>query len=254
MSCQKMVATVALPYSRLATEYDATIGAPFFRETRDRFERLARKYGITFRSAADIGCGTGLFARYLQRSRKIPVFAVDLSQSMLHMAGRNCRDAEVKLLRQDIRYLTLPQPVDLITANFDTVNHLVKTGDLRQALGQVFANLNAGGHFIFDVVTNCLPIGRARHYRRRFDGPRRQVMQAVRLDPLKRLLSIVVSISSPETPFPIVERHQERVYSPAEVGGALREAGFIIRGVHDAVTLTAAQECVPRLVVVAQKK
>jgi SAM-dependent methyltransferase len=249
-----MVATIALPYSHLATEYDATIGAPFFRETRDRFERLVRKYGISFRSAADIGCGTGLFARYLQRSRRIPVFAVDLSGSMLRMAARNCVGTEVRLLRQDIRYLALPQPVDLITANFDTLNHLVRTGDLRQALLQIFANLNAGGHFIFDVVTNCLPIGHSRYYRRHFHGPRRKVTQAVSLDPVKRLLSIVVSISSPTTQYPIVERHRERVYSPAEVGGALREAGFIIRGVHDAVTLAVARECAPRVVVVAQKK
>jgi SAM-dependent methyltransferase len=248
------VATIALPYSRLASEYDATIGAPFFRETRDRFERLVRKYGIDFRSAADVGCGTGLFARHLQRSRTIPVFAVDISAPMLRMAARNCGGTDVRLLRQDMRYLTLPQPVDLITANFDTVNHLVKTGDLRQALRQVFANLSTGGHFIFDVVTNCLPLGRSRHYRRLFDGPHRRVTQAVRLDPIKRLLSIVVSISSPETPYPIVERHHERVYSPTEIGGALREAGFMIRGVHDAVTLTAARECVPRIVLVAQKK
>jgi len=247
------VATIALPYSRLATEYDATIGAPFFRETRDHFERLVQKYGLSCRSAADIGCGTGLFARYLQRSREIPVFAVDLSESMLRMASKNCRETDVKLLRQDMRYLTLPEPVDLITANFDTVNHLVKAGDLRQALRQIFANLNAGGHFIFDVVTNCLPVGRSRQYRRRFDGPRRRVTQAVRLDPIRRLLSIVVSISSPETLNPVVERHHERVYSPAEVGGALQEAGFIIRGVHDAVTLTAARACAPRIVVVAQK-
>ncbi len=254
MSWRMTVATIALPYSRLATEYDATIGATFFRETRDRFERLVRKYGLSFRSAADIGCGTGLFARYLQRSRNIPVFAVDLSASMLRMAAKNCSGTEVRLLRQDMRYLTLPQPVDLITANFDTVNHLVKAGDLRQALRQIFANLNAGGHFIFDVVTDCLPIGRSRNYQRRFVGPRRRVTQAVRLDPIKRLLSIVVSISSPETLKPIVERHHERVYSPAEVGEALREAGFIIRGVHDAITLTAARECPPRIVVVAQKK
>src|SRR5262249_49582739 len=119
MSWRMTVATIALPYSRLATEYDATIGAPFFRETRDRFERLVQKYGLSFRSAADIGCGTGLFARYLQRSRKIPVFAVDLSESMLRMASKNCRETDVKLLRQDMRYLTLPEPVDLIMANFD---------------------------------------------------------------------------------------------------------------------------------------
>lgn len=249
-----MAATVALPYSRLAADYDATVGIPFFRQTRDFFERLVRKYGISFRSAADIGCGTGLFARHLKVSRGIPVFAVDLSEPMLRIAARNCSGTNVVLLRQDIRCLRLPHAVDLISANFDTLNHIVRTDDLRQALRRIFENLNPGGHFIFDVVTNCLPIGRSHLYVRRFDRHRRSVTQAVRLDPIRKLLSILVSIRSPEMIKPIIERHRERVYSPKEVGGALHKAGFIIRGIHDAATLALVNECPQRIIVVARKK
>jgi predicted TPR repeat methyltransferase len=56
---------VARPYTELAAMYDATLGVPFFVGARKAFEELVRRYGINFRSAADIGCGTGLFARYL---------------------------------------------------------------------------------------------------------------------------------------------------------------------------------------------
>jgi hypothetical protein len=38
-----MAATIVLPYSRLAADYDATVGIPFFRQTRAVFERLVRK-------------------------------------------------------------------------------------------------------------------------------------------------------------------------------------------------------------------
>ena len=249
-----MSATIAFPYSRLAADYDATIGVPFFRQTRDFFERLVRKYGIRFRSAADIGCGTGLFARHLKVSRDIPVFGVDLSAPMLRIAARNCSGTNVVLMRQDIRYLRLPRPVDLITANFDTLNHIVRTEDLRQTLRRIFENLNPGGHLIFDLVTNCLPIGRSHHYVRRFDQHRRSVTQSVRLDPIRKLLSILVSISSPDLMRPIIERHRERVYSPEEVGRALHEAGFVICGVHDAAALAQVKACPPRIVVVARKK
>lgn len=249
-----MAATIALPYSRLAADYDATMGVPFFRQTRDVFERLVKRYGITFRSAADLGCGTGLFARHLKVSRNISVFAVDLSDAMLRIAARNCCGTNVVLMRQDIRYLRLPHPVDLITANFDTLNHIVRTEDLRQALRRIFDNLNPGGHFIFDLVTNCLPIGRSHSYVRRFDRRRRSVTQAVRLDPIRRLLSILVSIRSPGMIEPIIERHRERVYSPEELGGALHKAGFVIHGVHDAVTLAPVTKCPPRIVVVAMKR
>ena len=131
---QTMAATIAIPYSRLATDYDATVGIPFFQQTRDFFERLVRKYRIRFRSAGDIGCGTGLFARYLKVSRDIEVFAVDLSEPMLRVAQRNCYGTNVVLLRQDIRCLRLPHPVDLITANFDTLNHLLSNHDLLRTL------------------------------------------------------------------------------------------------------------------------
>jgi SAM-dependent methyltransferase len=254
MSCPTMAATIALPYSQLAVDYDATVGIPFFRQTRDFFERLVKEYGISFRSAADIGCGTGLFARHLKVSRDISVFAVDLSEPMLRIAARNCRGTNVVLMRQDIRLLQLPRPVDLITANFDTLNHIVRTDDLRQAIRRIFENLNPGGHFIFDLVTNCLPVGRSRLYVRRFHRHRRSVTQEVRLDPIRKLLSIHVSISSPHMMKPIIERHRERVYSPEELGGALHEAGFMIRGIHDAATLALVNECPQRIIVVAMKK
>ncbi len=198
-----MVATIASPYSQLAADYDATIGIPFFRQTRDFFERLVRKYGIRFRSAADIGCGTGLFARHLKLTRNISIFAVDLSEPMLRIAARNCGGTNVVLLRQ---------------------------------------------------VTNCLPLGRSRQYVRRFDRPRRRVTQAVRLDPFRNLLSIIVSIRSPGMLRPVIERHLERVYSLKELGKAMHDAGFIIRGVHDATARAPVRGCPPRITVVAMRK
>ena len=248
-----MAATLAMPYSRLAVEYDATIGVPFFQQTRNFFERLVRKYGIRFRSAADIGCGTGLFARYLKLSRGIKVFAVDLSEAMLRIAQRNCCATDVVLLRQDIRRLRLPQKVDLITANFDTLNHILKEEDLSKTLRAVVENLNPGGHFIFDSITNCPPLSRGT-FVRRFAGNSKSMTQTVHVNPIRNLISIVVSIKSSDQPASIVERHCERAYTPAELGKALHAAGLAVRGVHDSQTLAFANGCPGRIVVVAKKK
>jgi hypothetical protein len=49
---------------------------------------------------------------------------------MLAVATRNCTSSNVCLLQQDIRCLRLPYPVDLIAANFDTMNHLLTEFDL----------------------------------------------------------------------------------------------------------------------------
>lgn len=243
-----------MPYSRFAADYDATVGIPFFEQTRNFFERLVRKHGIKFRSAADIGCGTGLFARYLKMSRGVNVFAVDLSEPMLRIAQRNCDGTNVVLLRQDIRCLRLAQAVDLITANFDTLNHILLEGDLLRTLKRVAANLNPGGHFIFDVITNCLTFGHSHRYVHRFNESCRRVTQSIRLDPIRKLLSILVSISFPDRRRPIVEKHTERVYSPQELGGALHEAGFVIRGIYDAATFAPVGRCPQRIVVVARKR
>ncbi|MGH7908959.1 MAG: class I SAM-dependent DNA methyltransferase, partial [Thermodesulfobacteriota bacterium] len=148
---------VARPYTELAAMYDATLGGPFFVGARKAFEDLAKRYGINFRSAADIGCGTGLFARYLSRCWGVPTFAVDRSPAMLAIAMRNCTGCEVGLLQQDIRCLQLPQPVDLVTANFDTLNYLLNGPDLRLALWRIYENLQPSGYFIFDVITPCQP-------------------------------------------------------------------------------------------------
>jgi SAM-dependent methyltransferase len=246
-----IAATVAKPYSRLAASYDATIGLPFFQQLRDAFERLVKRYGIRFRTVADIGCGTGLFARYLNRSWSVPVIGVDISRDMLRVAARNCGGLRVCLLQQDIRALRLPQPVDLITCNFDTLNHLVGDGDLATTFRCVHANLNPGGHFIFDMVLPCSPLGGARRYVRRFQTAQRQVTQQVRWEPERRRLSIVVSIRSRIAPQEVREVCRERTYSPSEIGKALLDAGFVIRGIHDATTLATASTCPPRIIVVA---
>ena len=240
------------PYSKLAPNYDATVGIPFFVRTRRAFEELIRRYGIVFRTVADIGCGTGLFASYLHKSWGVPVTGVDISRDMLRIAARNCRGLKVCLMRQDIRAFRLPRPVDLITCNFDTLNHLVSDGDLLRAFRSAANNLTPGGHFIFDMVMDCQPVGRTRRYVRVFRSAQRIVRQHIDWQPSRKLLSIVVTIRSRNSA-PIVEHYRERAYSAAEIGRALQDAGFSIRGIHDAETLSMPRDCPPRIIVVAQK-
>jgi SAM-dependent methyltransferase len=242
------------PYSLFAPAYDETIGIPAFHRERRAFETLARRYGIAFRSAADLGCGTGLFARYLSRTWGIPVVAVDVSRQMLRVAARHCRGLPVRLLHQDIRGLRLPAPVDLVTSNFDTLNHLVGDGELRDAFRRIHASLRPGGHLFFDVVTPCLPFRGARVQLRRLPTSRLELWQRVRWDARRRLVSIHALVRSPGSPRVAVEVLRERMYSPAEIGRWLSEAGFVIRGVHDAETLRPAIGCPRRILVVAQRR
>src|SRR5215468_1771026 len=252
MEMASLAHNVKRPYSELASAYDQTIGWPAFHSSRRAFESLARRYGFRFRSAADIGCGTGLFARYLSECWSAPVWAVDISPEMLRVARRNCLGANVGLLRQDIRCLRLPERVDLVTSNFDALNHLTGKDDLRVAFQRIAENLRPGGHLYFDLVTPCQPLAEGIAYVRRMKTRSRQVIQQIRWDPSRRRLSIVVSMRSANSIRPMVEVYRERAYSFDEVGRWLMNAGFVIRGVHDAATLLPASGCPARIIVIAQ--
>lgn len=239
------------PYSLLADAYDDIVGRNFFALLREVFERIVHRHRIAFSSAADLGCGTGLFARYLNSLWRVPVFAVDRSPAMLRVAASNCRGADVTLLRQDIRRLVLPYAVDLVTANFDTVNHLLDDRDLPALFQRVHAHLRPGGHFIFDFITPCDPPSGTLHFRASRNGHSR-VAQRIRWHPARRLLLYDI-VFREQARAPRVEFHRERAYAPQEVATWLADAGFVLRDVLDARTLERAARCPTRAIIIAQK-
>lgn len=239
-----------------ALAYDDAVGRPFFRRIVARFAQLVRAHGIRFASAADVGCGTGLFAAHLSLVHAVPVVAVDASPAMLAAARARCDGLGVQFLQQDLRHLVLPHAVDLITAHFDTLNHLTGRGDLALALQSLAANLRPGGWLYFDLVTPCAPLGG-------FDVVLRRVLtgrgllfeQRAEWIPRRRLIGVRARITARNAcGFARREdRHTERAYGAVELGRALAGAGLITRGVYDEATLQPAAHCPPRLVVVAQK-
>jgi hypothetical protein len=115
---------------------------------------------------------------------------------------------------------------------------------------RVSACLAPGGHFIFDVVTNCHTHEACGRRFCRSSGP---VRQCVTPHCASNLVTMSVEIHDPCGVGTTIERHVERLYAPATIGAALRDAGFVIRGVHDAATLRPADRCPPRLIIVARR-
>jgi SAM-dependent methyltransferase len=229
------------------------MGAESFERTRRAFSRLVRRHDIQFRTVADLGCGTGMFARYLARCWGARVFAVDRSAAMLRCACQRAAGEAVEYLWQDLRCLRLPQCVDLATANFDTLNHLTKAHDLQRVLARVAASLEPDGFFLFDIVTPCAPLGGRRWFARTFAAPSAHVAQTIAWDPREHLIRIQVVIDE-GGPSAAVEHHCERAWKPSSVARWLMDAGFVIRGVYDAATLQPADVCPPRIIVVAQRR
>lgn len=137
-------------YRWLARYYD------YLFEFRRPFD-IARKHIIgpllpDVRAACDLCCGTGTMALVLA-GQGIKTFGVDLSLEMCRIARRKAREAQlpIRVIRADMREFQLPHEVDLVTCEFDALNHVPRKKDLGRVLKSVARSLRPGGHFAFDV-------------------------------------------------------------------------------------------------------
>jgi SAM-dependent methyltransferase len=181
------------PYAGLASVYDRLVGASLFPVIRDSFEHCLRRHGIGFHSAADVGCGTGAFLSYL-RGYGVPLIGVDRAPQMLRAAAARLGGANVVLLRQDLRRLRLPYPVDLITCNGDTLNYLLTEGDLLQAVRACRGNLTAGGHLIVDLLTGMPPKSLADAPDVRIAAPGRVTQWRAQVDRHRQLTRVEITL------------------------------------------------------------
>jgi SAM-dependent methyltransferase len=237
------------PYATLAPLYGALLGDRFFPSLRRSFEGLVRRYGIRFASAADVACGTGTFVRYL-RERGVPiVYGVDRSPEMLRVAIAKNQGTGTCFLLQHLAPLQLPQPVDLITCHFDSLNYPLTSDDLLRVLRRFHANMNPGGHLIFDMITDRPPWQEPEPRVERVISSGVTVVRVTLLD-TRGVQTAHISISrngrSPR------EIHVQQGHPVAVVVDLLAQALFALLGAHDFQTLGPAATWTPRAVYVAR--
>jgi SAM-dependent methyltransferase len=139
------------PYRWLAQYYDE-IFSSFRGPIGAARERVLGRILSHVETACDLACGTGTTALILAR-KGIKMYAVDLSPLMCRLTREKADRARlpVRVLRADMRSFRLPEAVDLITCEYDAVNHVPHKADLRRVTKAVERALRPGGHFFFDV-------------------------------------------------------------------------------------------------------
>jgi SAM-dependent methyltransferase len=144
-------APLVRPYRWLAQYYDEFF-SPFRFPLDAARQRVLSRILPHVESACDLACGTGTTALTLAR-KGIRMYAVDLSPLMCRAAREKAARARlhVRVLRADMRNFQLPEAVDLITCEFDALNHVPRKADLRPVAKAVSRALRPGGHFFFDV-------------------------------------------------------------------------------------------------------
>ena len=110
---------------------------------------------LNIESSCDLACGTGSTAMEMA-SLNLRVFALDLSPAMCALARRKARQARLRVtvIESDMRDFQLPALVDLVTCEFDALNHVPARSDLAKVANSVSRALRPGGFFYFDVNTH----------------------------------------------------------------------------------------------------
>lgn len=243
-------------YERLAEVYDSGGWMEYSRRLFPYLQDVLRRFRFRPKRMLDLACGTGTMAIAMAQEG-LQVVAVDRSAAMLREAGKKARQAgvEVTFLRQDMRKLSLKEPVDLVTCFFDSLNYLLNYDDLVHTFGRVAQVLNPRGLFVFDVNT---PAGLASHWNYRKHG---QDLEDVAIignnsyDPQSKLGTIHITVFKKAGRLfeKFTETHTERAYSPREIQNALREGGLKLLSSYDCMTFSRPRKKSGRILYVATR-
>jgi SAM-dependent methyltransferase len=245
------LASRSAPYAGLAPLYDALLGRVFFPKLRRSFTRLVQRYRIRFNSAADAACGTGAFLRFLQRCGVKRLYGVDRSAAMLQMALSKGAGGGIRYFRQDFAHMRLPERVDLLTCNFDSLNYLLTTGDLLIALRRFRECLKPGGTLVFDMITLRQPWSGLQGRDEHAVVSGAHFWRSMRLDPSSGLQTSRIRIARGNLSFE--ETHRQRAYPVAVVLKMIARAGFELVGANDFESLENLGRQTRRVVYVARK-
>lgn len=214
-------------YTFLAGSYDLLTADVDYGRWADYIEWHFSRQRAPVRTVADLACGTGSLTRLLAM-RGYRVTGVDRSADMLCAAEQKCRELPVLLLCQDLSHLELLEAVDAAVCCLDSVNYITRPAALQRAFRRVFENLRPGGLFLFDAKTPLALEGADGQtyldegedvfcvWRGEYSARRR--ICGYGLDLFRR---------RPDGAWERGEEyHEEYAYTPEELEGYLRDAGF----------------------------
>jgi SAM-dependent methyltransferase len=161
----------ASPYSRFARAYAAGAERTFSQAMAKYALAQATADGRACRAVLDLACGIGAACEFFAETG-LRVTGADVSGDMIRQANdaASARGLRVTYARQDMRHVSVPEPADLATCMYDSLNFMLTESDLLNAFTAARTCVRAGGTYVFDVYS---PHGLATAW-----GPKEQVHTA----------------------------------------------------------------------------
>ncbi len=245
-------------FGPVAVYYDHLMAGVPYRFWMDYLERLWKRHAVSPHIVLDLACGTGTITRLLAQ-RGFQMTGVDLAPAMLEAARfkAQAQGLSIPFAEQDAADLNLPgQMFDGVICLFDSLNYILDAERLRQAFARVFAHIQPGGSFVFDVNTEyALAEGMFNQSCSRKDEPLHYRWRS-RYNPETQICTVSMHFSydaGTGEREPFQEVHRQRAYYKEDLAEWLQAAGFAEVAVYDAYSLERPKKRSDRLFFVAVK-
>lgn len=244
------------PFSEFAQVYDAFMHYIDYPGWVRYICEILDLYNIKGKKLLDLACGTGTCA-ILFAKRGFDVIGIDSSSQMLEQAIKKIETEglNIKLLLQDMRNFKLAGPVNIVTCLYDSLNYLLKAGDLEETYNSVYKVLEEGGIFIFDMNTEYAiqeVWGNKTLYRT--EGGIKTVWKS-EYDNNTRIVTLHLTwdVNENGKKKKHYEIHKEISYSNDEIKNLLKKSGFKEVVIYNHGTFQPPIEVTTRIMVVALK-
>ncbi|NLD45018.1 MAG: class I SAM-dependent methyltransferase [Chloroflexi bacterium] len=243
-------------YQEYAKVYDRSGQLAFSLKMIRYLNTLLERYPLEGRRLLELACGTGTVAAAMA-SAGWQVYGVDGSAAMLEEARAKAAAAGVSVAfsQQDMRSFRLDERVHLATCLYDSMNYMLSSEELLAVFRRVYAALEPGGLFFFDMNTAyALEVlwDDEVHYS---DEPDITVIFRSRYDQRRQRITVVATVFDRQGELyrKIQEEHTEQAYPLEQVATLLTDVGFHVEAYYDCFSLLPADDETFRIMWVARK-
>lgn len=242
-------------YERLAASYDELTEDVDYQRRADFLERLFQRARLPVHTVLDLACGTGTMT-WLLTARGYELIAVDGSEDMLAAAAAKTGPGIPPVfLHQSMPQLDLYGTVDAAICCLDSLNYLTNPRDVQRTFERLHLFIAPGGTLIFDVNTpeKFLRLDGQVYLDETEDA---YCVWRTEYSEKRRLCHYGIDLFQRDGDVWLrsQEEHTEYAYTPEELTGYLRVAGFRNIQVYGDRKLRAPREDELRIWIAAEKE